>query len=61
LKQTDFDGAFEYSNIKSVVIDGIEKQLIQIVNVLGQEVDVNTKGLIILMFNDGESVKVVNE
>lgn len=61
LKQTDFDGAFEYSNIVSVFIDGEEKSLIKVVNLIGQEVDINTRGMVILIFSDGSALKVINE
>lgn len=61
LKQTDFDGAFEYSNIVSVFNGNEEKQLINVVNIMGQTVDQNTKGLVILVFSNGETLKIVNE
>ena len=61
LKQTDFDGHFTYSNIVSVVIDTEERELVNVVNLLGQTVDINTKGMVILVFGNGESVKIINE
>jgi hypothetical protein len=61
LKQTDFDGAFEYSNIVSVFVNAAEKELIKVVNILGQTVDINTPGLVILVFSNGESLKMINE
>ncbi len=61
LKQTDFDGAFEYSYIVSVFIDGEEKSLIKVVNLIGQEVDINTRGMVILIFSDGSTMKLINE
>jgi hypothetical protein len=61
LKQTDFDGAFDYANIVSVFIDGVEKSLIKVVNLMGQEVDINSRGMVILIFSDGSALKVVNE
>jgi hypothetical protein len=61
LKQTDFDGQFTYSDIKSVFMNTENAELIKVVNVLGQEVDQNTKGLVILMFSNGESIKLINE
>jgi hypothetical protein len=61
LKQTDFDGTFEYSNIVSVFVNAAEKELIKVVNILGQTVDINTPGLVILVFSNGESLKMINE
>lgn len=61
LKQTDFDGKYSFSNIASVFVHDFEKQLLKVVNVLGQEVEQNTKGLVILIFSNGESLKKINE
>lgn len=61
LKQTDYDGKFSYSQIKSVFVNSDSVELLKVVNVLGQEVDQNSKGLIILIFSNGESVKIINE
>ncbi len=61
LKQTDFDGAFEYSNIVSVFNGNEAVQLIKVINILGQEVEQNTKGLVILVFSNGETLKIINE
>jgi hypothetical protein len=61
LKQNDLDGEFSYSDIVSVVVDTEEKQLIKVLNILGQEVDLNTKGMVIFIFSDGESLKRINE
>jgi hypothetical protein len=61
LKQTDFDGAFEYSYIVSVFNGNEEVQLIKVVNVMGQTVEQNTKGLVILVFSNGETLKIINE
>lgn len=61
LKQTDFDGAFEFADIVSIFINGEDKSLIKIVNLIGQEVDLNTRGMVILIFSDGSTQKVINE
>lgn len=61
LKQTDFDGAFEYADIVSIFISSEDKSLIKIVNLIGQEVDLNTRGMVILIFSDGSTLKVINE
>ncbi len=61
LKQTDFDGTYEYSNIVSVFIETENLQLLKTINILGQDVDINTSGLVILIFSDGTSLKIINE
>jgi hypothetical protein len=61
LKQTDYDGAFEYSNIVSVFNGNEELQLIKVVNIMGQTVEQNAKGLVILVFSNGETLKIINE
>lgn len=61
LKQTDYDGQFSTSNIVSVVIDSEEKHFLYAANTLGQTVDVYTKGLVILVFSNGETQKLINE
>ena len=60
LKQTDYDGNFELFE-KVVVIDNriMEKKIIKTVNLLGQEVDENYKGIVILIYDDGTSKKVI--
>ena len=61
LKQTDYDGAYSYSAIKSVYMSKDDVKLSKVVNVLGQEVDQDAKGLVIFVFSNGESIKVINE
>ena len=61
LKQTDFDGAFEYADILSVFNGNEAVQLIKVINIIGQEVEQNTKGLVILVFSNGETLKIINE
>lgn len=61
LKQTDYDGQFSYSTISSVFMNSENKSLLYVVNTLGQKVDMNTKGLVIMVFSNGETVKVINE
>jgi hypothetical protein len=61
LKQTDFDGTTEIFYPKSVFIEAKEKMLINVVNILGQTVDINTPGLIILVFSNGETLKILNQ
>jgi len=61
LKQIDFDGTISYSNIVSVFVDSEDKQIIKITNILGQDVNPNAKGLVIFVFSNGETLKVIND
>lgn len=60
LVQYDVNGNFEVYDPISILCFAEEKTLINIVNTLGQPVDINTKGLIILIFSNGESIKIIN-
>ena len=60
LKQTDTDGAEKISDIVSV--DNREntgKVVVKTLNILGQEIDENYKGIVIVLFEDGTSIKKV--
>jgi len=60
LKQTDTDGAEKISALVSV--DNREntgKVAVKTLNILGQEIDENYKGLVIVLFEDGTSIKKV--
>jgi hypothetical protein len=62
LKQTDFDGIFKYSVILSV--DNSSKKIkivIRVINLYGTEVDIYTKGVLILIYDDGSIKKLYNE
>jgi hypothetical protein len=62
LKQTDYDGKYEYSEIISVDSRGKEKPtLIKIVNTLGQEVTADYNGLVIYIYSDGSVMKTNNQ
>lgn len=61
LKQTDYDGKFKYSDIISIDNrDSKSSEIYRVVNVLGQEVDSQYyRGLIIIEYMDGTSVKII--
>ena len=62
LKQTDFDGVFKYSVILSV--DNSSKKIkivVRVINLYGTEVDIDTKGVLILIYDDGSIKKLYNE
>ena len=59
LKQTDFDGKFEYSNTISIDnrVDNSFKEIIGRTNLLGQDVDEFYNGIVIVRYKDGTSQK----
>ena len=59
LKQTDFDGSSKYSELISIDnrSGANEKEIVSITNLLGQEINEHYKGLVIVTFTDGSSVK----
>lgn len=62
LKQTDFDGKFSYSNLISIdntTANENSKEIILITNILGQEVNQYYRGLVIILYSDGTSVKIL--
>ena len=61
LKQTDFDGAYEYFDIRAVEINTAEKELLFRVNTLGQQVNESYKGIVLLHYSDGSTIKVLQQ
>lgn len=59
LKQTDYDGAFTYSYPITVDNRVYKKEISMKTNVLGQEVNDMYRGVVILVFDDGTTVKIV--
>jgi hypothetical protein len=62
LVQTDFDGKSTASDVFSIDNrEGVnrEKQVIMTTNILGQEVNSFYKGLVVIIYSDGTSVKVI--
>lgn len=57
LKQTDFDGEFEYSKIISIDNRQGDIYLTGIYNLMGQEVESNYNGLKVFIYSDGSTVK----
>lgn len=60
LKQTDYDGVATYSQVIS--IDNRQKisKIVSIINLNGVAVDIDTKGVILLIYEDGRIKKRVN-
>ena len=60
LKQTDYDGKFKYSDIISIDNrNSNTKKIDKITNTLGQEVDIEYKGLVIIRYTNGSSEKII--
>lgn len=57
LKQTDFDGKFEYSDIISMRYGKKGVLLMKTYNLMGQEVDFSFKGMVIDLYSDGSTNK----
>jgi hypothetical protein len=60
LKQTDFDGNFEYSDIVSIKREVTKREVFKMTNLVGQEVDENYKGIIVVYYTNGDRIKTVN-
>jgi hypothetical protein len=58
LKQTDYDGLTSVIGFISVNNTKIPKEVLKIMNLLGQDVDKDDDGLRIIYFTDGEFLKV---
>lgn len=59
LKQTDYDGSSTYFDPISVDNRVYKKEISMKTNVLGQEVNDMYRGVVILVFDDGTTVKIV--
>lgn len=57
LKQVDYDGSYSYSKIVSVDNKEKNKEIIKIVDLLGNEIDENTQGIKIIIYSDGTTQK----
>ena len=60
LRQTDYDGKEEEFEIVSVIIKGVRKEVVKVTNQIGQEVDMNTKGVLFLEWDNGDITKTIN-
>jgi len=59
LKQVDFDGAYKYYGPISIDNTRKEKKVIKYVNLLGQEVNENERGMIFEVYEDGSMKKII--
>lgn len=62
LKQVDYDGQFVYTDLISIDNQKVSsKEIVSYSNLLGQLVDENYSGLVIVIYNDGStSIKILN-
>ena len=60
LRQTDYDGIFEEFNPISLKLSTEKKEIIRRITLLGQEVDENYKGFVILLWDNGGIQKTFN-
>lgn len=61
LRQTDYDGNWEEFEIASVTVKQERKEVVKAYNQLGQDIDINTKGLIYQVWDNGDIIKTINE
>jgi hypothetical protein len=59
LKQTDLDGVFIYSDIISIDNRVNAKSIVKTINLLGQEVNSNYKGAVIIVYSDNTVLRTV--
>lgn len=60
LRQTDYDGMFEEFNPISLKIKEERKEVVNVYNQMGQEVGIESRGLLILLWNNGDVTKLIN-
>jgi hypothetical protein len=61
LRQTDYDGQWEEFDVVSVIIKPERKEVVKAYNQMGQEVSIDTKGLIFCVWDNGDVTKTIND
>ena len=61
LRQTDYDGNWEEFEVVSVIIKTERKEVVKAFNQMGQEVAIDTEGLIFQIWDNGDITKTINE
>ena len=61
LTQTDYDGMNETFHPIVVTIKGERKEVVKVYNQIGQEVSIESKGLVILLWDNGDITKTIND
>lgn len=59
LKQIDFNGGYKYSDIITIDNRPINTKIIRITNLLGQEINEYYRGVIIIQYDDGTTIKKI--
>ena len=59
LKQFDYDGKQTVSDLISIDNSIKQKQIVSIKNLIGQEVNINYHGVVIVYYEDGTSIKII--
>lgn len=61
LKQTDFDGKSAVSDLISIDNTHVDssKEIVMKTNILGQEINDNYRGMVVIVYSDGTSIKVL--
>lgn len=60
LRQTDYDGMFEEFNPISLNLKEERKEIVNVYNQMGQEVNIESRGLLILLWDNGDITKLIN-
>ena len=60
LRQTDYDGNYEEFNVVSVGLEVPRLEVVKVYNQMGQEVSIETKGLLFLVWDNGDVTKIIN-
>ena len=60
LSQTDYNGTREFFKIIAIDNRTLGKTILKVVNTLGQEVDINTSGVIFIIYTNGEIERKFN-
>ncbi len=60
IKQTDYDGNSETFHPVSVNIKPERKKVVKVYNQMGQEISIETKGVVFLIWDNGDVTKTFN-
>lgn len=61
LSEVDTDGQLNTYDIISIDNRVMNKRIVRIVNTLGQDIDINSSGIVIIYYDDGSSEKIINK
>nr|NIQ16126.1 hypothetical protein [Candidatus Dadabacteria bacterium] len=58
LVQVDFDGEYEEFSVISIDNGVKDKKLVKLINMVGQEIPLDSKGFVIEVYTDGTTKKI---